>query len=229
MTSFNFYPNPDTLGTNSVASIAFSGGSPGTYTCDIWEAMTLAPDMLVDNFSIAYNGISASYGTTFSPPTIGSFHMSLVFNGNTLWSQPSDGTRLTVSSPAPTTTTTTTTPTTPTPPTVVTWAATNITSSSATLNGELTDSGTAKSGTCSYQYGTSPTNYTNVANWTYNGSPIMWTNITWDSGSPSSSASLQVAIAINGLSPNTTYYFRAVATGDGTGYGGQLSFTTSAP
>jgi len=71
-------------------------------------------------------------------------------------------------------------------------------------------------------------NYTNVANWTVNGAPADWTIITFDNGQPGSSASLPIAIGINGLSPNTTYYFRAVATGDGTGYGGQLSFTTCA-
>ena len=110
VTSYNFSPNPIILGNSVNANISMTGGTAGTYTLDIWKDITLAPDQLVTSYSFAYTG-TTNKSFSFAPTSSGSYHMSLVFNGNTLWSQPSDGTRLIVSSPVTTTTTTTVTTT----------------------------------------------------------------------------------------------------------------------
>jgi hypothetical protein len=95
-----------------------------------------------------------------------------------------------------------------TPPTVVTTGASNVTSDSATLNGNLTSLGTASSVQVSFEWG-----------------------LTTSYGNETTSAQLtdmaSFANTINGLSPGTTYYFRAKAVGDGTSYGNDTSFTTS--
>jgi hypothetical protein len=99
------------------------------------------------------------------------------------------------------------------PPLVTTNAATDITSTSATFNGNLTAKGTASSVTVSFQWGTT-------------------------SGGPypnSTKAMLRNSIGpfhislLSGLSPNTTYYFRSKADGgvNGTSYGNEMSFTTA--
>ncbi|MBI2850849.1 MAG: S8 family serine peptidase, partial [Chloroflexi bacterium] len=99
----------------------------------------------------------------------------------------------------------------PTPPTVVTTNATNITTNSARVSGNLTSLGSASSANVSFDWGTT------------SGSLIYETaNITTNlTGSFSAN--------ITGLSANTTYYFRAKAVGDGTSYGTTDNFTTLAP
>jgi hypothetical protein len=95
-------------------------------------------------------------------------------------------------------------------PTLTTTAATNITTSTATSGGTITDDGgrsvTAR-GIC----------------WNTSGSPTLSDSFTTDgSVSPFSSS-------LTGLSPGTTYYVRAYGTNSvGTGYGNQISFTTTA-
>ena len=92
-------------------------------------------------------------------------------------------------------------------PTVTTLAATGITSSAATLSGNLTSLGSSSSVNVSFEWGTSQA-YGNSIN-----SQIK-------TGTGSFSASL------TGLAANTTYYYRAKAVGSGTVYGSGLSFTT---
>jgi hypothetical protein len=100
----------------------------------------------------------------------------------------------------------------PVPPTVTTNAASNVASTSATLNGYLnSDGGEA----CWYrfQYGTT-TSY---------GTDTAWT------GSITSGQSFSQSIS--GLSPGTTYHFRAQCKNSSVtpGSGGDLSFTTLLP
>jgi hypothetical protein len=99
----------------------------------------------------------------------------------------------------------------PTPtPTATTDGASNITSSSAVLNGTVNPNGLTT--TVHFQYGTR-TNYgSTTANQTYTG------------GTQSVSAN------IPRLSPNTTYHFRLVETDNGvTRYGSDMTFRTFKP
>ncbi len=93
-------------------------------------------------------------------------------------------------------------------PSVTTNAATNVTTDSATLNGNLDSLGTAPWVLVSFEWGlttsygseTTPGNFTATGPFTDN---------------------------LSGLSPGTTYHFRAKAVGDGTTYGQDGNFTTS--
>jgi hypothetical protein len=95
---------------------------------------------------------------------------------------------------------------------VATNAATNIGSTTATLNGNLTALGANPSVFVSFQIGTSPTPplppFPPVCTMTSEGT---------------------FSLDITGLSPSTTYYFRAFATGSTTEDGEILSFTTPSP
>ncbi|MDP2731348.1 MAG: hypothetical protein Q8O55_12865, partial [Dehalococcoidales bacterium] len=97
-----------------------------------------------------------------------------------------------------------------TPPSVATGAAGSITTSGATLNGSLTDLGTASSVGVKFEYG-----------------------LTSGYGSTTSiqarTATGAFSDIISGLSSSTPYHYRAVAVGDGTSYGTDRTFTTAAP
>jgi len=99
-----------------------------------------------------------------------------------------------------------------TEPTVVTVSSANVTTSTATLSGNLTDWGTAEIIVLTYfEYGLSSDNYSeNTTAQEMSAVGVFSANIT-------------------GLSSGTTYYFRTVAVGDGISYGDELSFTTIAP
>jgi len=95
--------------------------------------------------------------------------------------------------------------------TVNTTAATNITSTTATSGGTITNDGGA------------PVTSRGVC-WSLNQSPTTSDNKTSDGSGIGSFTS-----SITGLSPGGTYHVRAYATNSiGTGYGNQFSFTTSA-
>lgn len=96
-----------------------------------------------------------------------------------------------------------------TPPTVTTNAAINVSTTTATLNGSLDNLGTTLSVDVSFEWGTSTSYGTN-------------TTLSTMVSTGSFSANL------NGLSPSTTYHFRAKAEGTGTSYGDDRTFTTSA-
>ena len=93
------------------------------------------------------------------------------------------------------------------PPAVTTDAASTVTTSSSTLNGTLSDLGTATSVDVHFDYGT-------------------------DTGYGTSTGVLQMTATdaffadVSSLAPGTTYHFRAVAVGDGTDYGSDMTFTT---
>ncbi len=96
------------------------------------------------------------------------------------------------------------------PPVVTTSAATNVTSTGATLNGSVNPKGDTTNYT--FNWGTTSGNLTN--------------STTADSAGNGTTAQA-VSKAISGLSPTTTYYFQLCATnGSGTSCGAQLSFTT---
>ena len=92
-------------------------------------------------------------------------------------------------------------------PIVTTSAATGIGTTAATLNGNLTDLGTASSVQVSFEYGES-TSYGNTT------TPHEMT------------ATGMFSTDISSLIANTTYHCRAKAVGDGTTYGDDLTFTT---
>lgn len=95
------------------------------------------------------------------------------------------------------------------PPVVATTAGSGINSTSATLNGNLSGLGTAGSVSVFFQWGLT-TGYGNTT-----------TPASRTSGGDFSAE-------LSGLSPNTTYHFRAVAEGDGYNYGADRTFTTLA-
>jgi len=97
-----------------------------------------------------------------------------------------------------------------TAPSVTTDNATNVATTSATLNGNLTDLGTAGSVIVSFEWGTNTGSYTQTTdNQTLSAIGLFSANLT------------------TGLTPGTTYYYRAKAVGDGTPqYGTEKSFTT---
>jgi PKD repeat protein len=95
------------------------------------------------------------------------------------------------------------------PPTVITNNATNITQTSATLNGHVNANGYTT--TASFQYGLTTSYGSTVSAGTVNGTSMTPINA-----------------GISGLSPGTLYHFRAVGSNSyGTTYGYDTSFTTS--
>jgi fibronectin type III domain protein len=94
------------------------------------------------------------------------------------------------------------------PPIVITNPATNLTSSSAMLNGQVDPHGLTTS--IHFQYGRTTTYGSTTANLSHSGNTYS-----------------NVSANIVGLSPNTTYHFRAVATNtSGTAHGADKTFTT---
>ncbi len=95
------------------------------------------------------------------------------------------------------------------PPAVTTNAANNVTTSSATLNGNLTSLGDYSSANVSFEWGTEPEVYS-------------------DNTTPQAMDSTGAfSDNLSGLTPSTTYYFRAKATSDNlTVFGAELNFTT---
>jgi uncharacterized repeat protein (TIGR03803 family) len=93
-------------------------------------------------------------------------------------------------------------------PIVTTNAATNVTSSSARLNGTVNPNGLTTS--VYFQYGTTTSYGSTTASQSYTGNTTQ-----------------SVSADITGLSPSTTYHFRIVGTNNGgTNYGSDMTFTT---
>jgi phosphodiesterase/alkaline phosphatase D-like protein len=98
-----------------------------------------------------------------------------------------------------------------TAPSVTTNDATNFAMTSATLNGELASLGTAGSATVSFVWGTAAGAYTQ----------------TTANQSRTITGAFSADLAAGSLTPGTTYYYRAVADGDGPPvYGVEKTFTT---
>lgn len=97
-----------------------------------------------------------------------------------------------------------------TPPSVVTVRATGITATTTRLNGNLADLGTAPSASVAFEWGTSSGAY------------------SFEKTLVSMMATGPFSLDLNNLMPGMTYYYRARAVGDGTGYGSEESFVTLA-
>src|SRR3989339_812029 len=98
------------------------------------------------------------------------------------------------------------------PPTVATSSATDVTSSSATLNGTVNANGAST--TAWFNYGIASGSYSSTST----------------TQSVSGSSDTTVSIGISGPSSSTTYYYRiAASSSTGTSYGSELTFTTPAP
>jgi len=93
------------------------------------------------------------------------------------------------------------------PPSVTTEPATDVTCTSATLNGNLTSMGDASEVYVSFEWGDSP-------------------SLGNETPQELMSSPGPFHFTLSDLSGNTTYYFRAKADGNGTAYGGNLTFTT---
>jgi hypothetical protein len=100
-----------------------------------------------------------------------------------------------------------------TPPLAQTGEATSLAPTSAQLNAELKSLGSSDSAVVSFQWGT-------ASGGPY---PNQTDNQTFTAPGGTFSANL------SGLTPGTTYYYRARGVGWGTGYGAEMSFTALAP
>jgi len=95
-------------------------------------------------------------------------------------------------------------------PTLKTKYATDVTATAARLNGDLITMGTAARVKLTFEWGSRGASYDHEAD------------------VPSRTTPGVFYVDISGLQPDTTYYFRAVAVGDGTYYGAERSFKTAA-
>ncbi|MBC8094828.1 MAG: autotransporter-associated beta strand repeat-containing protein [Akkermansiaceae bacterium] len=97
-------------------------------------------------------------------------------------------------------------------PVVFTLSATNVTTTTATLNGTVNPNGTATS--AYFQYGTNAS----------------YGNVTLITNLGSSNALQSVSLPLAGLTPGLTYHYRIVATNSaGTNVGSNITFTTLVP
>ncbi|MFC2044632.1 S8 family serine peptidase, partial [Chloroflexota bacterium] len=97
-----------------------------------------------------------------------------------------------------------------TPPTVTTDNVTNVTTTSATVNGNLTSLGSATTANVSFEYGTDTSYGSTTVPQVKTTTGIFNANLI-------------------GLIPGTTYHFRAKADGDGVDTSADMSFTTLTP
>jgi len=182
----------------SVLTITNTGNSPLTVTSITYPT----------GFSGSWSGSINAGGyqlvtVTFAPTAATSYGGTITVNSNA-----TGGTNTIACSG-----TGTATPT-PQAPTVSTIDATNRTSNSATLNGDLISLGTASSVQVSFQWATEEY-YSTHGN-------------SYSSETPSQSVTTAGAFSANltNLSPHTKYHFRAKAVGDGTSYDEDRSLIT---
>ncbi|MEJ2684772.1 MAG: fibronectin type III domain-containing protein [Candidatus Sulfobium sp.] len=130
--------------------------------------------------------------------------------GNTIWSLWTHNMNVDGAKPFLMAQATITVPSAPTAPTVTTGSATNITATSATLNGTVNPNGTST--TAYFQYGMT----------------VSYDNSTPFQSVGNGTSNLSVSDILAGLSPNYTYHYRIVASSSaGTSYGSDMTFTTT--
>ncbi len=207
--SFTTAVTPPTVATGTASSIGQTGATLNGVTSTLGTAASVPVGFLWGTSSTL---ASATNVTATSQTTAGAFTSALtgLTAGTTYyfqaWANGDGFVAGTVVNFA------TTSPTAVTPPTVTTSAVSGLSSSGATLNGNLGALGSASSVTVGFLWGT-------------------------DSGlSGAANVSLSAALtatgafttALTGLSPGTTYYFEAWGNGAGFAHGSIQSFTTPA-
>ncbi|MFC2044790.1 CARDB domain-containing protein, partial [Chloroflexota bacterium] len=195
-------PTPPTVSTSPATSVTSNAATVSGYLASLGTATTA-------NVSFEY-GLTTSYGsTTLAQAKIvaGTFSANLTgLTPDTTYhfraKADGDGTATGADK----------TFITPTPiyPLVTTSAATSITSSTATVSGNLTDLGTATTANVSFEYGLTTS---------YGSTTAPQVKMTIGTFSAN----------LTGLSSGTTYHFRAKADGDGTATGANMSFATLTP
>jgi hypothetical protein len=98
VTSYGFSPDPITLGSSTNGSITITGGSAGTYTLVILKDISMGVDTVAATYTINHDGTTSSKTVSFTPGSSGVYYFHIEYNGSTIWSQPSDASRLTVNS-----------------------------------------------------------------------------------------------------------------------------------
>jgi hypothetical protein len=163
-------------------SVHFQYGTTASY------GLTTAPQTKSGN---TYQGVSANIGSLTASTT---YHFRIVATNSSGTRYGSDRTFTTLSATGP--------------PVVITDAATNVASSSATLNGSVDPHGLSTS--VHFQYGTTTAYGHTTANQSKTGNTYQ-----------------NVAASVGGLTTYTTYHFRVVATNSsGTRYGSDRTFRT---
>ena len=192
--------SPPTVTTNAATGI---GGTSVTLSGNLASLGTAGSVTVSFVWGTTLGGPYPNETTGVAKPVIGTFYFDLpgLSPGTTYYYQAKaagDGTSYGVESSF----------TTLVPPAVTTNAASSITTNSARLNSDLTSLGTASSVTVSFVWGTSL------------GGP--YPNET---ATTAKTAAGTFYLDLSGLSPGTTYYFRAKAVGDGDpAYGAEKTF-----
>ena len=205
----------------SVASAAsgvqvVSKTGDGNWTDDTWQVEIYPGETKSTNLTL-YNPSSSSLAVEVNVTPNSQDNGNLVFELNksnfTMTGKSYDNVTLTVKANGSTTPGTYTAELEiaegPAPPSVTTAGVRAVAWGTAVLWGTLDDLGTASPVYVSFEWGTSDS-YGNET-----------TTRAMTSTEP-------FTIPLTGLSPSTTYHFRAKAVGDGTGYGSDSSFTTTA-
>lgn len=94
--SYSWYPETTLVGNLATVSIALSGGTAGIYTLEIMQDIPLAADDVIASYTIDYPGESLNQSFSFTSSSIGSYYTHLIYQCETIWSQPNDSSRLKV-------------------------------------------------------------------------------------------------------------------------------------
>jgi len=198
------FANPPTAATNAATNITSNSATLNA---------TVNPNGLLTTAYFQW-GTSTSYGNTTASRSLGSgsSNLSVSVNLSSLSANTTYHYRIVATNSAGTTygsDATFKTSSTGTAPTATTGSATNVTSNSATLNATVNPNGLLT--TAYFQWGTSTS----------------FKNTTASRSLGSGSSNLGVSANLSRLKPNTTYYYRIVATNSqGTTFGSLMSFTT---
>jgi len=211
---FEIWQGGQGLGTNSFSFNA-STGAPSTNAATNVASFSATLNGSVDPHGLTTSvhfqyGTTASYGLTTAPQSkTGNTYQTVVANISGLAASTTYHFRIVATNSSGTTygsDRTFTTLSATGPPVVITNPATNVASSSATLNGSVDPHGLTT--TVHFQYGTTTSYGHTTANQTKTGNAYQ-----------------NVAATVTGLTTHTTYHFRVVATNSaGTRYGRDRTF-----